>query len=92
MSPAAPNLPLKTKVRRLTLVCLLLWLVVTLAPVLAAARPGLHLWGWPLDFWLAAQGCVLAYLGLVAYYAWQVNRWEQQTGESAIDIPATQDV
>ncbi len=92
MPPVAPPPSLKTKVRRLTTVCLALWLFVTMAPVLAAAHPGLHLWGWPLDFWLAAQGCVLAYLALVAFYAWQVNRWERQTGESAIDIPTVQDV
>lgn len=90
MSPRSQPNPLKTKVRRLTLACLVLWLAATLAPVLAASAPGLTLWGWPLDFWMAAQGCVLVYLMLVAGYAWQVNRWERQAGESSIEVPPGQ--
>lgn len=90
MSPLLPLHRLKTRVRRLTLACLALWLAATLAPVIAARYPGLILWGWPLDFWMAAQGCVLVYLVLVAYYAWQVNRWEKQAGESSIEVPPGQ--
>ncbi len=89
---AVPHNPaLRIKVRRLTVLCLAVWLGVTLAPVWAASHPGWRLWGWPVDFWMAAQGCVLAYLGLVAFYAWQVHRWEQEAGSSAIDIPSAQD-
>ena len=76
----------KVKVRRLTWVCLGLWFGVTLVPVLIARHPQWHLWGWPLDFWMAAQGCVLVYLALVTFYAWQVNRWERQSGEVAFEI------
>ena len=78
---------IKAKVRRLTWVCLGLWLGVTLVPVLIARHPQWRPWGWPLDFWMAAQGCVLVYLALVSFYAWQVNRWEQQSGEAAFEIP-----
>lgn len=78
---------IRRKVRRLTGLCLAVWLGVTLVPVLVARHPDWHLWGWPLDFWMAAQGCVLVYLALVVYYAWQVNRWERQSGEAAFEIP-----
>ena len=64
------------KVRRLTWVCLAIWASVTLVPILGARRVPLEFAGWPFNFWMAAQGCVLVYLALVVYYAWQVNRWE----------------
>lgn len=34
--------------------------------------------GWPLHFWLVAQGSVLAFMAVVAVYAWLMNRWEAQ--------------
>jgi len=78
--------PLPRRVRRLTAVCLLVWALATLAPVLAARSPW-RLAGWPVDFWLAAQGSVLVYLAVVVVYASLVNRWEAQA--SGLD-PATQ--
>ena len=86
----ASPVPLHQKVRRLTWLCLLLWLAVTLVPVVLA-RSG-WTWGhWPVDFWMAAQGSVLAYLLIVGLYAWLVNRWERQAGELSFDIPSHQD-
>lgn len=64
------------KVRRLTHVSLWVWMAVTLVPIYGARRLHFEIWGWPFNFWMAAQGCVLVYLGLVVYFAWQVNRWE----------------
>ena len=84
--------PLQRKVRRLTAICLLLWLLVTLVPVLAARHPDWRLWGWPVDFWMAAQGCVLIYLLIVAGYAALVNRWEQQADSLSFTPPPDQDV
>ena len=88
--PSTSFAPLRRKVRTLTWVCLLLWLSATLAPVLIA-HAGLT-WGpWPVDFWMAAQGSVLAYLVIVAVYAWQVNRWEREAGELSFEVPPRQD-
>ena len=64
------------KVRRLTILCLVIWAGVTLVPVYGARRLNFEVWGWPFNFWMAAQGCVLVYLVLVIGFAWQVNRWE----------------
>ena len=64
------------KVRRLTWVSLAIWAGVTLVPIYGARRLNVTLAGWPFNFWMAAQGCVLVYLALVVYFAWQVNRWE----------------
>ena len=81
---------MRTKVRRLTWLCLFLWLTVTLVPVVLARSE--WTWGpWPVDFWMAAQGCVLAYLLIVVVYAWLVNRWERQAGSLSFDVPGAQD-
>ncbi len=32
--------------------------------------------GWPLHFWIAAQGGVLVFIVIVAFYAWIMNRME----------------
>ena len=34
--------------------------------------------GWPFDYWLAAQGTVLLFIGIVACYAWSMNRLERR--------------
>lgn len=89
---ALPPPSLRRKVRWLTAACLLLWFAATLVPMLVA-RSGLMLGPWPVDFWMAAQGCVLVYLLLVTVYAWLVNRWEREAGALSFDIPPpTQDV
>ena len=88
---ASPHPSLRKKVRCLTAFCLALWLAVTLVPVFVA-RSELR-WGpWPVDFWMAAQGCVLDYLLIVAVYAWLVNRWERQAGTLSFDVVPDQEV
>jgi putative solute:sodium symporter small subunit len=82
---------LRKKVRNLTAICLVVWVGVTLLPVFLA-RTELRLGPWPLDFWMAAQGCVLAYLLIVCVYAWLVNRWERQAGSLSFEVPPAQDV
>lgn len=91
MQAISPS-PLRTKVRRLTAVCLLIWLAVTLMPVLAARHAQWTVLGWPVDFWMAAQGCMLIYLLIVAVYAGLVNRWERQAGSLSFDVPPDQEV
>lgn len=82
---------LRRKVRRLKVVCGLLWLAATLAPVFVA-RSKLTVGPWPVDFWWAAQGGVLVYLLIVVVYAWLINRWERQArGQSADEPPLQED-
>ncbi len=77
----------RIKTRRLTLLLLLVWAGTTVLPLVLARHPSWQIAGWPLDFWVAAQGSILVYLALVVFYACQVNRWERESGTSAIDIP-----
>ena len=89
-APLLTHEALRRKSRRLTAACLLLWLGVTLVPVMTA-RSGWTLGPWPIDFWMAAQGCVLVYLLIVAVYAALTNRWEREAEQLSFELPSTQD-
>ena len=34
--------------------------------------------GWPLGFWIAAQGAVLVFIAIVVVYCWAMSRFERQ--------------
>lgn len=58
------------RVRRLTLALLLLWFIFTFGVIFFARElSGLTLFGWPLSFYMAAQGSTLIYLLIIAFYA-----------------------
>jgi putative solute:sodium symporter small subunit len=60
--------------RRLILVLLGLWLATSFGTVFFA-RDLAHLsvFGWPLSFYLAAQGASLIYLAIIGFYAWRMR-------------------
>jgi putative solute:sodium symporter small subunit len=66
----------KTRVRRLTLLMLCIWLLTIVLPVFYARELSQSWPGWPLHYWISAQGAVLVFLALVVIYAILVNRWE----------------
>jgi putative solute:sodium symporter small subunit len=60
--------------RRLILVLLGLWLATGFGTVFFA-RDLAHMsvFGWPLSFYLAAQGASLIYLAIIGAYAWRMR-------------------
>lgn len=65
--------------RRLTAVLLLLWLLTGFLSVFYARELlHLHLFGWPLPFYMAAQGASLVYLAIIGGYAWRMRRLDRQ--------------
>lgn len=34
--------------------------------------------GWPLGYWIAAQGAVLVFIAIVVAYGWAMNHFERQ--------------
>jgi putative solute:sodium symporter small subunit len=69
------------RVRRLTAMLLIAWFVVTFGVVFFARElSALTLFGWPLSFYMAAQGTLLIYLAIVAIYAWRMRRLDQSSG------------
>ena len=74
MTPASiSTTPEKThwkKLRSLTFILLSIWFVVSFSIIFFARElSGLHLFGWPVSFYMAAQGSILIYLLLIAVYA-----------------------
>ena len=58
------------RVRALTLALLLFWFVVTFGVILFARElAGLTFIGWPVPFYMAAQGTTLIYLFIIGVYA-----------------------
>ena len=67
------------KTRRLTAVLLLAWLLTGFGAVFFARElSGLTIFGWPLSFYLAAQGASLVYLALIGLYAWRMRLLDRQ--------------
>jgi putative solute:sodium symporter small subunit len=66
------------KTRRMTALLLTLWMLTGFcAAFFARELAGLSVFGWPLSFYLAAQGASLVYLGIIAFYAWRMRRLDR---------------
>jgi len=66
------------RTRKMVLVLLGLWLATGFGTVFFA-RDLAHLsvFGWPLSFYLAAQGASLIYLAIIGVYAWRMRRLDR---------------
>jgi putative solute:sodium symporter small subunit len=76
------------RVRRMTGWLLAIWLLSTFCIIFFARElSGLTIFGWPLSFYLAAQGASLTYLAIIAFYAWRMRalerRFRGESGEQA---------
>jgi putative solute:sodium symporter small subunit len=66
------------RTRRMTTLLLLLWLLTCFgAAFFARELAGLSVFGWPLSFYLAAQGASLVYLGVILFYAWRMRQLDR---------------
>ncbi len=67
---------------RMILISLVIWALVSfgfgilLRPMLS----GISVGGTDLGFWFAQQGSILVFLGLIFFYAWRMNKLDQQYG------------
>lgn len=51
------------------------WLLITFGTAFFARElKQVVIAGWPLNYWMAAQGATLSYIALIAIYAWWRNR------------------
>jgi putative solute:sodium symporter small subunit len=75
------------KKRILTAVLLLVWLLVSFGPSFFARDLSVMVRGWPLYFWMAAQGSILMFICIVVIYAWLMNRWEAQEAAAGRPTP-----
>jgi putative solute:sodium symporter small subunit len=75
------------KKRILTAVLLLVWLLISFGPGFFVRELSVMIGGWPLYFWMAAQGAILLFICIVVIYAWLMNRWEAQEAAAGREIP-----
>jgi len=79
------------KTRAMTGWLLLLWLLTGFCVAFFARElTGLSVFGWPLSFYLAAQGASLVSLAILAFYAWRMRRLDlaAASANSSSDAPA----
>lgn len=74
-SPSEPGLRHWQRVRRFSLLLLGVWFLITWSSIwFARELAHLTVLGWPVSFYMAAQGSVLAYVAIVGIYAWWMDR------------------
>jgi putative solute:sodium symporter small subunit len=63
----------------ITAVLLVIWFVVTyVIGYFATELNSIRFFGWPLPFYMAAQGALIIYVILIWYYARYMNRLDKQ--------------
>jgi cation/acetate symporter len=73
-----PSAALKRRQNRLKWALLSIWFSTSFGPAFFARDLAIEINGWPLYFWMAAQGSLLIFMAIVALYAWLMNRWEAE--------------
>lgn len=70
--------------RKLTIHLLLVWFVVTFLSIyFARDLAAYRLFGWPVSFFMAAQGSTLLYFAIIAFYTWRMRRLDQAYAQEA---------
>lgn len=68
------------KTLRLTGVLLAVWFVVTFGVAFFARELSFVFLGWPFSFWVGAQGALVVYVLIVAFYAHAMARLDEAHG------------
>lgn len=73
--------------------CLVVWATVSFGFGIVLAEPlnSIQIGGYKLGFWFAQQGSIYVFVALIFFYAWRMNRLDQQFGvsEDDDDVPVT---
>ena len=67
---------------RLILISLVIWATVSFGfgIILRPMLSGIPIGGTDLGFWFAQQGSILVFLALIFFYAWRMNKLDQEYG------------
>ena len=68
-------------------VLLSVWFVVTFGVSYFARSLNFSFFGWPFSFWVGAQGALGVYVGIIGFYAWYMNRLDEQHGAGDEEQP-----
>lgn len=66
---------------KVTAILLVIWFVVTyVIGYYAIELSKVTFFGWPLPFYMGAQGSLAIYVAIIGYYAWYMNRLDIKYG------------
>lgn len=65
---------------KITAVLLSIWFVVTYVVGFFARDLNFTFFGWPFSFWVGAQGALVVYVLIIAYYAHYMNKLDNEYG------------
>jgi putative solute:sodium symporter small subunit len=63
---------------RITALLLGIWFVVTFVVGFYARDLNFNFFGWPFSFWVGAQGALVVYVLIIAYYAHYMNNLDKE--------------
>ena len=76
------------RTRRLTTVLLGLWLLTGFCTVYFARELAhITVFGWPLSFYMAAQGASLVCLAIIGFYAWRMHQFDAAYAQALDPAP-----
>lgn len=87
IDPAPPGYePQSRRVLALKVALLVVWAMASFGLCFFAHDLQFVVGGWPFHYWMAGQGAVLVFIGILAVYAWAMNRREpDEEAEGAPD-------
>jgi putative solute:sodium symporter small subunit len=69
------------RIQRLTGLLLLIWALVAFGLTYFARDLSFTFFGWPFGFWVAAQGAILVFIAIVAYYTHATRKLDELYAE-----------
>lgn len=65
---------------RILIICLTIWFVVSYGFGILLVEPlnAIQFGGFKLGFWFAQQGSIFAFLILIFFYAWRMNKLDRE--------------
>ena len=63
---------------RMTGILLAIWFILTFVVGYYARDLNFNFFGWPFSFWVGAQGALVAYVLIIAYYAHYMNNLDKE--------------
>ncbi len=64
---------------RITALLLAIWFIVTFVVGFYARDLNFNFFGWPFSFWMGAQGSLVIYVLIIAYYAHYMNNLDKES-------------
>jgi putative solute:sodium symporter small subunit len=65
---------------RITAILLAIWFIATFVVSYFARDLSFNFFGWPFSFWMGAQGSLVIYVLIIAFYARYMNKLDHEYG------------